>query len=112
MSAQGRQRTFVLEFSQYKNFDSVNTEFLDGFIEDIVVSPTFDENRDGKRVQVGHKLNVNFRLPIVNDRIEYLNPKNKSKGYNLVKGKKKLNVGSLSILKGGRGKIAKKKHRI
>ena len=35
----------------------------------------------------------------------------KSKGYAVVNGNKELDVGSLEILKGGRGKIAKKKHR-
>jgi len=38
----------------------------------------------------------------------YQDEKNKSKGYNVVKGNKELDVGSLEILKGGRGNIAKK----
>ena len=74
------------------------------FIDEIVVTPTFDKNRDGKRVQVGHKLYVNFSQPIVNDEIEYVDDKNKSKGYKLVKGKKKSDIGTVVINKGGRGK--------
>ena len=35
---------------------------------------------------------------------------NKSKGYTVIKGKKKLDVGVLAKHKGGRGNIAKKKH--
>ena len=41
----------------------------------------------------------------------YQDEQNKSKGYNVVKGNKELDVDSLEILKGGRGNIAKKKHR-
>ena len=42
----------------------------------------------------------------------YQDEQDKSKGYNVVKGNKELDVGNLAILKGGRGKSAKKKHRI
>ena len=41
----------------------------------------------------------------------YQDENNKSKGYNIVNGNKELDVGSLEILKGGRGKLAKKRHR-
>ena len=54
---------------------------------------------------------VNFKQPIVDDRIEYITD-NKSDGYNVIDGKKNKKLGSLEILKGGRGKSAKKKHRI
>ena len=40
--------------------------------------------------------------------IEYNNSDKKSDGYNVVNGKKKLDVGTLAILKGGRGITAKK----
>jgi hypothetical protein len=36
------------------------------------------------------------------------NPDKKSDGYNIINGKKKLDVGKIEILKGGRGKSAKK----
>jgi hypothetical protein len=84
------------------------------------VEPTFAFNRDKVEKQVGHKLTVSFKQPIVDDSIVYEDEKNKSKGYeknkskgyNVVNGKKKLNAGNLAILKGGRGNTAKKKHRI
>ena len=41
----------------------------------------------------------------------YQDENNKSKGYNIVNENKELDVGNLAILKGGRGKSAKKKHR-
>ena len=40
--------------------------------------------------------------------IKHEDEKNKSNGYNIVKWKKELKVGSLGMLKGGRGNIAKK----
>ena len=95
-----------------KKFDNPTTELLEGMIDTIVVSPTFAFNRDEVEKQVGHKLVVNFKQPIVDDSIVYDDEQNKSKGYNVVKGNKELDVGNLAILKGGRGKSAKKKHRI
>jgi len=80
-------------------------------IDTVVVSPTFALNRDEVEKQVGHKLVVNFKQPIVDDSIKYEDENNKSKGYNIVNGNKVLDVGNLAILKGGRGKSAKKKHR-
>ena len=79
-------------------------------IKSIEVQPTFGKNRDEIEKQVGHKLMINFNQPIVDDGIEYLTDK-KSDGYNVVNGKKKLDVGQLDIQKGGRGNFAKKNHR-
>ena len=81
-------------------------------IDTIVVSPTFVLNRDEVEKQSGHKLIVSFKQPIVDDSIVYEDEKNKSKGYNVVNGKKKLNAGNLAILKGGRGNTAKKSIKI
>jgi hypothetical protein len=94
-----------------KKFDEPTTELLDGMIKSIEVHPTFGENRDAIEKQIGHKLIVHFKQPIVDDDIEYNNPDKKSDGYNVVNGKKKLDVGTLAILKGGRGITAKKNHR-
>jgi hypothetical protein len=93
-----------------KRFEKPTTELLEGMIDTIVVSPTFALNRDEVEKQVGHKLTISFNQPIVDDSIVYEDEKNKSKGYNVVNGKKKLNTGNLAILKGGRGNTAKKKH--
>jgi hypothetical protein len=81
-----------------KKFDEPTTELLEGMIDTIVVHPNFGNNRDEVEKQVGHKLIVNFKQPIVDD---YEDKENKSKGYNVVNGKKKLDVGSIEILKGG-----------
>tara|TARA_B100000795_G_scaffold215413_1_gene169213 strand:- start:80 stop:1789 length:1710 start_codon:yes stop_codon:yes gene_type:complete len=94
-----------------KRFENPTTELLEGMIESILVSPTLALNRDEIEKQVGHKIIVNFLQPIVDDGIEYLTDV-KSDGYNVVNGKKKLDVGQLDIQKGGRGNFAKKNHRI
>ena len=72
-------------------------------ISSIKVHPVDGVNRDGVEKQLGHKLVINFKQPIVNDDIEYITDK-KSDGYNVVKGKKRLDVGEIKILTGGRGK--------
>ena len=95
-----------------KRFEKPTTELLEGMIDTIVVSPTFALNRDEVEKQSGHKLTVSFNQPIVDDSIVYKDEKNKSKGYNVVNGKKKLNAGNLAILKGGRGNTAKKSIKI
>tara|TARA_Y100000296_G_scaffold83508_1_gene114518 strand:+ start:516 stop:2246 length:1731 start_codon:yes stop_codon:yes gene_type:complete len=87
-----------------KKFDNPTTELLDGMVSSILVEPTFALNRDEVEKQVGHKLTVNFKQPIVDDAIKYKNPQKKSDGYNVINGKKKIEVGSLEIRKGGRGK--------
>ena len=94
-----------------KKFDDASTDFLNGMIDTIKVTPTFAFNRDEIEKQVGHKLVVNFKQAIVDDTIVYDDEKNKSKGYNVIKGKKMLNVGTLNLPKGGRGNTAKKNHR-
>ena len=58
--------------------------------------------------QVGHKLEALFKQPIVDDKFEYINPENKSDGYNIKNGKKKLDIGKIDIQKGGRGNTTKK----
>jgi len=91
-----------------KRFQKVSSELLEGIIEDIKVSPRMGKNRDNKDIQVGHILDINFKLPIVNDSIKYKDSKNKSKGYTLVDGVK-TKVLQQEISKGGRGLSVKKK---
>ncbi len=85
-------------------FKKVNGQLLEGIIEEIVVTPTFGKNRDGKRVQVGHKFNVHFKLPIVDDKVVYKDKSNKIKGYNVIYGVNDLWTEELMISKGGRPK--------
>lgn len=88
----------------HKRFEKPTSELLKGFITSIEVSPTTGKNRDGIEKQIGHKLKIRFSQPIVDDTIEYIDPKNKTKGYNVVKGKKVKDIGKMSINVGGRGK--------
>ena len=85
------------------DFQKVSTELLEGIIENIVVYPINGKDRDNNPKQIGHKLVINFKLPIVRDSIRYKDSKNKSKGYTLINGKNELTV-TTELLVGGRGK--------
>lgn len=85
------------------DFQKVSTELLEGIIENIVVYPINGKDRDNNPKQIGHKLVINFKLPIVRDSIRYKDSKNKSKGYTLIDGKKELTLNT-EIPVGGRGK--------
>lgn len=85
------------------DFQKVSTELLEGIIENIVVYPINGKDRDNNPKQIGHKLVINFKLPIVRDSIRYKDSKNKSKGYTLINGKKELTLNT-KIPVGGRGK--------
>jgi len=56
---------------------------LSVMISSIKVSSVNGLNRDKVEKQVGHKLVINFKQPIVNDCIEYITDK-KSDGYTIV----------------------------
>jgi NAD-dependent SIR2 family protein deacetylase len=92
------------DFDNWENNIGSTTDLLRGMITSIKVHPVNGLNRDDVEKQVGHKLVINFKQPIVKDSIKYNDKNDKSKGYNLVKGKKRLDVGEIKILKGGRGK--------
>ena len=85
------------------DFQKVSTELLEGIIENIVVYPINGKDRDNNPKQIGHKLVINFKLPIVRDSIRYKDSKNKSKGYTLINGKNELTLNT-EIPGGGRGK--------
>ena len=74
----------------------------------IIVIPCYAENREGENTHQGHKLKMHFRLPIVKDGLEYEDPNNKSKGYNLINGKRVLNTDEIPFHKGGRPHTKKK----
>ena len=76
---------------------------LEGIINEIIVYPTYSNNRDKDLKQVGHMFLIKFKLPIVDDELVYKNPKKKSQGYTLKKGKFKLED-TLEISVGGRPK--------
>ena len=85
------------------DFQKVSTELLEGIIENILVYPINGKDRDNNPKQIGHKLVINFKLPIVRDSIRYKDSKNKSKGYTLINGKNELTLNT-EIPVGGRGK--------
>jgi hypothetical protein len=45
---------------------------------------------------------VKFKLPLFNDKLEWIHEKNKKKGYKIINGKKSLNLNQ-EISLGGRG---------
>lgn len=59
--------------------------FLEGMVVDIGVELLDPQN---------HKLTINFELPLVEDDIEYVDPKDKSKGYTVNAGERSLSVKS------------------
>jgi len=85
------------------DFQKVSSELLEGLIDNIIVNPIVGKDRDDNPKQVGHKLVINFKLPIVKDSVRYKDSKNKSKGYTLIDGKKELTLNT-QIPVGGRGK--------
>ena len=86
-----------------EKMSNVDTKMLEGILKDIVVYPTFSKNRDKEIKQVGHMMKIKLKLPIVNDKLEYLDPKKKSKGYTIKKGKTTMED-TLEISQGGRPK--------
>ena len=86
-----------------EKMSKVDTKMLEGILKDIVVYPTFSKNRDKEIKQVGHMMKIKLKLPIVNDKLEYLDPKKKSKGYTIKKGKTTMED-TLEISQGGRPK--------
>ena len=83
-----------------KRFKKPKSELLEGIIDKIIVSPVMGETREGKETQRGHIFNIKFKLPIVNDGIEYKDDKNKSKGYSLKNGKKSIDTFELEVMNG------------
>ena len=92
-----------------EKFKKLDTKLLEGLIKEIVVRPTFSKNREGVVKQVGHRFNIKFKLPIINDQLNYVDPNKKSKGYTIENGKRSGDIGTLEVLKPGRKKKPKKK---
>jgi len=90
-----------------ERFKKPTTNMLEGFIDKIVVSSVMGKDRNGKELQVGHSFKVHFSSPIVDDQIEYIDQKKKSKGYNVINGKRVKKTKTLYPSLGGR---PKKKH--
>ena len=87
-----------------KRFKKPTSKFIEGIVDEIIVSPVMGETRDGKSYQRGHKFKVKFKLPIVNDSIGYKNTDKKSEGYTVDQGKKSVETQVLEVKKQGRPK--------
>ena len=87
-----------------ERFKKPTTNMLEGFIDKIVVSSVMGKDRNGKKLQVGHSFKVHFSSPIVDDQIEYIDQKKKSKGYNVINGKRVKKTKTLYPSLGGRPK--------
>ena len=102
------QKVWVDWISKYgddinKRFQKPTTELLEGIVDKIIVSPVMGETREGKDTQRGHIFNIKFKLPIVNDGIEYKNENKKSNGYSLKDGSKE-SILDLDVTNRGRPK--------
>ena len=71
---------------------SKRNEFVKGLVDRIVVKDTRGLNRDKKEVQVGHQIDIYFKMKVVNDQMVYNNPKKKSAGYSIIEGKKRIRI--------------------
>lgn len=81
---------------QTKDFKS-QKDFLEQFIDSIVVKSEFGKNRDNKTKQIGHSFDINFKLKLVNDSLKYIDEKKKSKGYDLITGESVLKTDILDV---------------
>lgn len=85
-------------------------DVLKGLLSKIVVHSVHGENRDSKQIQIGHKLELQFKLKIVGDDLIWYELKDKKKGYKIRDGKSHLmkdDVDSITMKLGRKG--AKKK---
>ena len=101
------QKEWVDWISKYgddisKQFKKPTTTLLEGIISKIIVSAVMGQTREGKDTQRGHVFDIKFKLPIVNDGIEYKNDKKKSDGYSLKDGKKSTKTNELKVNNGNR----------
>jgi len=78
-------------------------DWLKGIIEGIFVHVVDGQDRDGNWVQVGHKFEIIFKLRVVKDKFNWKDPNNKSLGYDISEGRKKLTTDTVNLQK-GRGK--------
>jgi hypothetical protein len=79
------QKAWVDWISKYgddtsKQFEKPTHDLIEGIVDKFIVSLFLGGTREGKDTQRGHIFNIKFKLPIVNDGIEYKDDKKKSGG--------------------------------
>lgn len=72
-------------------------EFISGLVKKIIVKPEYGTNRDGNQIQVGHTFEILFKMNIVNDKLIYKDGNNKTKGYEISRGKNKTKTPVLDV---------------
>ena len=77
--------------------DKPKSEFLKGLVDKITISKIEGTSRYKKLTQVGHHIEITFKLKIVDDGMVYNNPKKKSSGYVINEGKKKIRIKTFSV---------------
>ena len=81
-----------------------------GIVSKITVIPEYGKGRDGKTLQTGHRLKINFTMPIVGDSIVYEDETDKSLGYAVKSGRKVMSAGKVEVHSGGRPPKKKTNH--
>ena len=95
-----------------KRFEKPTSKLIEGIVEEIIVSPVMGKTREGKQYQRGHQFKVKFKLPIVNDSLEYQNNEKKSDGYTIGKGDKSVETQVLEVKQQGRPKKKSSKKKV
>ena len=90
--------------------DEKKREFIEGLIRKIIVKSEYSKNRDGELVQLGHSFDIQFKMKIVNDKLEWNDLQNKSKGYTIIDGKTNKKSPIINVMS-GRGQPRKKEGR-
>ena len=62
-------------------------EFIEGVVDKIIVHSEMGLNRSEKSVQVGHSLEIHYKMGIVDNKFNYKDDNKKSQGYEIKKGK-------------------------
>ena len=84
--------TIYQTFKERTTNKSKSKFLLDEIIESITVYEVMGESR-GKKMQIGHKFDIKFKIALVNDKLIYRDENDKSKGYDLKSGRKTLKTG-------------------
>ncbi|MDC0198845.1 recombinase family protein [Pseudomonadota bacterium] len=79
--------------------------YLKGLVDKIIVKAVMGEDRNGNEKQIGHSFDIVYKRKIVGDKIEYVDAKNKRKGYKVVAGK---NLHKTSLLSDVTAKAGRK----
>ena len=77
--------------------DRKTKEMVMELIDKITVSEVIGKDRDEKNLQIGHRFEIEFKQPIVNDKMIYRDENKHSKGYHIQSGRR---VSKTSTLKG------------